>query len=214
VIISKEVNEGQTVAASFQTPNMFKIAGDLTKMKIDVNLAEADISKVKAGMPVTFTVDTYPDKEFTGSVETVNLNPSNQSGVVTYTMAVTLENKEKLLLPGMTAYVNVVLSEIKDVLRIPAAALRFSPPQEQVSGFKRLLSGNTRGRMMPRMNTDRLEATTGTENIETIYLLKDEKPSPVSVKIGATDDNYVEISGEGVAEGDTVITGVKAVRKQ
>ncbi len=206
VVISQEITLGQTVAANFQTPNLFKIAGDLTDMKIDVSFSEADISRVKVGQPVKFTVDAFPDREFAGEVQMVNLNPNAQSGVVTYTVVVAVKNEDRVLLPGMTAYVSVTLSEVKDVLRVPAAALRFTPPAEQVSGIKRLLqTGGMRGGMRPPSRT---ASGNGNNEKSTIYLLKGGTPTPVEVKTGASDDTYVEISGEGIAEGDTVVTGI------
>jgi HlyD family secretion protein len=209
VIISQEVTEGQTMAANFQTPNLFKIAGDLTRMKIDVAFSEADISKIHAGQPVTFTVDAFADREFSGTVQMVNLNPNNQSGVVTYTVTVQVENKDKLLLPGMTAFVRVILSEQKDVLRVPAAALRFSPPAERVSGFSRLFQPNVRGARMGGTN----KPMSADGNQQTLYLLKDGTLKPVQVKIGSTDDTYVEVSGEGINEGDTVVTGITPAKR-
>jgi len=208
VIIEQEVSQGQTMAANFQTPNLFKIASDLSKMKIDVSFSEADISKVKINLPVTFTVDAFPDKPFSGKVITVNLNPNNQSGVVTYSVTVEVENREKLLLPGMTAFVSVILSEQKDVLRVPAAALRFSPPEEQKGGLSRLFQ---LGMRPPRSNIKPLDAA-GIEQV--IYLLKNGAAKEVSVKTGSTDETFVEISGEGIAEGETVITGNMPKRKK
>jgi HlyD family secretion protein len=175
-------------------------------MKIDVSFSEADISKIKNEMPVTFTVDAFPDTIFDGKVVTVNLNPNNQSGVVTYTVTVEVDNAEKLLLPGMTAFVSVILSEQKDVLRVPAAALRFSPPQESKSGFSRLFS---LGMRPPRASRNWNE-----EPIQSIYLLKGGEPVMVEVKAGSTDETFVEVSGEGIKEGDTVITGLMPKRKQ
>lgn len=202
VVISQEVTPGQTMAANFQTPNLFKIAGDLTKMKIDVSFSESDISRIKKEMPVKFTVDAFPEREFEGVVQTVNLNPNNQSGVVTYTVVVTVNNKDKVLLPGMTAYVTVTLSEVKDVLRVPAAALRFTPPQAKGGGLQNLLSGGGMRRVSFRTNRG------GNAEMPAIYLLKNGEPVETRVKTGATDETYIEVSGEGIKEGDTVITGL------
>ena len=213
VVVSQDVTMGQTVASNFQTPNMFKIAGDLTKMKIDVSFPESDIAKVKKDMPAKFTVDAYPDREFDGVVSMVNLNPNNQSGVVTYTVTVSVENKDKKLLPGMTAYVSITLSEVKDVLRVPAAALRFSPPQDQGGGgLNRLLQGG--GMRMRAPERAKTVTTSGAENMGTIYLLQGGNLTPMEVKAGATDETYVEISGEGINEGDIVATGLMPQRKQ
>lgn len=198
VVIAKDVELGQTLAASFQTPNLFKIAGNLTQMKIDVNLPEAFISKVKAGMAAKFTVDAFPDREFEGTVSTVDLNPNNQSGGVTYGIEIAVDNPGRELLPGMTAYVNLTVSKKEKVLRVPASALRFVPPAVPVTGWERLLGKRAPPPVM----------FAGGKDSKTIYLLRNDQPTPVSVKTGATDDEYIEVSGNGIGEGDTVIVGV------
>jgi HlyD family secretion protein len=209
MIISQEITLGQTVAASFQAPTMYKIAGDLTKMKIDVNLSEADISKIKAGMPVIFTVDTFGKRLFDGKIDVVNLNPNNMQGGVTYTVVVAVNNPEKLLLPGMTAYVSITLSEQKNVLRVPSTALRFTPPVQQESGgIHKLLSFG----MHAQPVADNPPA--GGPNGKILYLLKDNNTLvPVAANVGVSDESYVEISGTDIAEGATVVTGIKPVEK-
>lgn len=201
VVISQEATTGQTLAASTTVPNLFKIAGDLKQMKIDVSFAESDISKVKVDMPVKFTVDAFPDREFEGKVAVVNLNPTNTQGVVTYSVTVSVDNKDRLLLPGMTAYVSVTLSEEQDVLRVPAASLRFTPPVESSGGLKTLFQPGLRGGRFPRP----VAAPPGKG---TVYLLKGGSPQAVEVTLGKSDDSNVAISGEGVTEGDEVIIGI------
>jgi HlyD family secretion protein len=202
IIISKDVELGQTLTASFQTPNMFKIAGNFTDMKITANFPEAFISKIKVGMPVLFTVDAFPGREFEGKMSVVNLNPNTQGGAVTYTAEMTVNNSDKSLLPGMTAYTHVLLSKTEHVLRIPAVALRFVPPPEHISGLQRLFYRPPPPMVMPHLEKDS----------KTVYLLRNEVLTPVAVKVGASDDTYVEISGDGIAEGDTVVTGIAPVR--
>ncbi len=204
-VIAQEVTQGQTLAANFQTPNLFKIAGDMTKMKIDVNFSEADISQVKIGLPVKFNVDAFPDREFTGTVRLVNLHPNSAGGsAVTYSVVVDVDNEDKQLLPGMTAYVSVILSEKKDVLRIPAASLRFTPPVEQSGGLTQLLQG-TPMRFRPR--NDEKQSTDKNINGR-VYILKDGKPEAVDVRTEATDEVFVEVTQGNLKEGDTVITGI------
>jgi HlyD family secretion protein len=128
VVVSREIDVGQTVAASFQTPTLFKIAQDLAKMQIDSSFAEADVGRIRVDQPVRFTVDAFPDRVFSGAVRQVRLNPTTVQNVVTYDVVVGVDNPDQILLPGMTAYVNVVLSEKKNVLTVPNAALRFRPP--------------------------------------------------------------------------------------
>ncbi len=198
MVMARDVEVGQTLTASFQTPTLFKIAGDLTQMKINISLPEAFISKVKVGMPAKFTVDAFPGREFGGTISAVNLNPNNQGGGVTYSLEVAVENPERNLLPGMTAYVNLTVSKREKVLRVPAVALRFTPPAEHISGLARLL-----GKRAPVSGvyvTDR--------GSKAVYVLRDKQPVRVSVKTGATDEEYVEVSGDGIAEGETVVVGL------
>jgi len=127
VVISRNVNVGQTVQSSFQAPVLFQIATDLTKMKVECSVDESDIGKVKEGQKVRFTVEAYPNETFQGVVQQVRFSPETVQNVVTYTTIVNLENPEKKLFPGMTATVSIIVGEAKDALRVPNAALRFTP---------------------------------------------------------------------------------------
>ena len=127
VVVSREVDVGQTVAASLQTPTLFKIAQDLAHMQIDSNYAEADIGKIRVEQPATFRVDAFPDRNFRGQVRQVRLNPTTQQNVVTYNVVIAVDNPDKVLMPGMTAYVNITLAQRDEVLLVPNAALRFRP---------------------------------------------------------------------------------------
>ena len=120
---------GQTVASSFQAPTLFLIANDLTKMQIDSNFAEADIGNIKVGQPVRFTVDAFPERSFSAAVRQIRLNPIIQQNVVSYDVVVAVDNPEQILMPGMTAYVNIIVAERKNVLLVPNAALRFKPQE-------------------------------------------------------------------------------------
>lgn len=126
-VIDRQVDVGQTVAASFQTPTLFKIGQDLTRMQIDSTVAEADIGSIKVGQDVNFRVDAYPDKEFEGKVRQVRLNAVTQQNVVTYDVVVDVPNPDLSLLPGMTASIKIEVESKPDVLMVPAAALRFRP---------------------------------------------------------------------------------------
>ena len=127
VVVSRQVNIGQTVAASFQTPTLFQIAQDLTRMQIDSFVPEADIGKIREEMPVRFTVDAFPGRRFEGKVRQVRLNPTSQQNVVTYDTVVLVDNADKQLMPGMTAYISIDIDQREDALVVPAAALRFRP---------------------------------------------------------------------------------------
>jgi len=128
VVISRDVDVGQTVASSFQTPKLFSIANDLKRMQVEASVDEADIGQVIVGQEVTFTVDAYPDDQFSGSVSQVRLSPIIVQNVVTYTVIIDVPNPELKLRPGMTATVSILVSKRKDVLRVPTLAIRFQPP--------------------------------------------------------------------------------------
>jgi HlyD family secretion protein len=130
IVIDRKIDVGQTVAASFSTPTLFQIAQSLDAMQIDTSVAEADVGTVKQGMPVKFTVDAYPEREFAGAIRLVRLNPTINQGVVTYNVIVDTTNDQQLLKPGMTAQVSFVAAQRDDVVRVPTSALRFKPPKD------------------------------------------------------------------------------------
>ena len=127
VVVSRLVDVGQTVAASLQTPTLFQIAQDLSHMQIDTSYAEADVGNIRVGQHASFRVDAFPNRTFHGEVRQVRLNPTTQQNVVTYDVVVSVDNQDQVLLPGMTAYVNIVIAQRQDVLTVPNAALRFRP---------------------------------------------------------------------------------------
>lgn len=131
VVINRAVDVGQTVAASFNTPTIFTIADDLTKMQVQASIDEADIGQVKVGQVANFTVDAYPARTFAGTVSQIRLQPATVQNVVTYTVMIDVDNKDMALLPGMTANVTVDVQKAENVLQVPAAALKFTPPQAQ-----------------------------------------------------------------------------------
>ncbi len=130
VVISRAVDRGQTVAASFSTPTLFAIANDLTKMQVQANIDEADIGKIKNGQDVTFTVDAYTDQTFTGTVSQIRLEPTIVSNVVNYTVIIDVPNPDQKLMPGMTANITVMIQQAQNVTKVPASALKFWPPQD------------------------------------------------------------------------------------
>jgi HlyD family secretion protein len=171
---------GQTVAASFQTPTLFTIAQDLKRMQIYTTVAEADVGGIRDGQPVKFTVDAFPSREFQGKVRQVRLNPQIQQNVVTYNVVIDVDNQEEILLPGMTAFVSIVIDERHDVLRLPLAALRFRPE-----------GTGEHGRGKPSQ--------------QTVYRLREDKPAPVAIRTGITDGKAAELLGDDWRQGDEVI---------
>jgi HlyD family secretion protein len=185
VVVARNVDVGQTVAASFQTPTLFQIAKDLERMQIDTSVAEADIGAIEAGKAVEFTVDAHRDQRFVGKVKQVRLNPTIQQNVVTYNVVVAVDNSDGKLLPGMTAHVRIVGDRRENALRVPNAALRYRPDAEQSkTGEKGRKAAGT-----------------------AVYVLADGKPARVSVRTGMSDNQYTEIFGDQLKSGDKVIVG-------
>jgi HlyD family secretion protein len=188
VVVAREVDEGQTVAASFQTPELFKIAQDLSKMRIYASVAEADVGGIQNGQNARFTVDAFPGKTYTGTVSQIRLNPTTVQNVVTYTVVVDAANPGELL-PGMTAYVNIQTAEKPDALKVPNAALRFKP--SNISSMK----------MARERNSAPAGAMTGS-----VYKLGDNGLIPVQVTLGMTDGKFTEIISDNLNESDRLVT--------
>lgn len=208
VVVARTVEEGQTVAASFQTPELFKIAGDLKQMLIHTTFAEADIGRIAPGQPARFTVDAHPDRAFEGKVRQVRLNPTTTQNVVTYDVVIDVDNQNLLLLPGMTAYVNIELSRAANVLRVPNSALRFRPKADEsqtktaASAAVARPAGGRRG--------------AGGAREPTIYVLApgQAEPQPLKVKPGASDGRYTAVESAELQEGALVVTGDRAAQKE
>lgn len=199
IVVSRNVDVGQTVAASFQTPTLFTIAQDLTKMQIDTSVDEADIGKVRVGQPAVFTVDAYPEMQFTGVVAQVRNAPIITQNVVTYDVVITVANKDLKLKPGMTANVNIEVMRKDNVLKIPSAALRFRP---KAAGEATRPAATAVQRKISR--------PVGQQ----VYVLKDGKPVRVPLKTGATDDSFVEVVSGNLRQGAEVIVEQVSARKK
>ena len=211
VVVSREVDIGQTVAASFQTPTLFKIAQDLSKMQINSSFAEADIGRLAPGLGVKFTVDAYPDRNFTGAIREVRLQPKTVQNVVNYDVVISVDNPDFKLLPGMTAYVNVLLSERKGVLRVPAAAFRFKPPTKPgEAADKGKADGAGKRRMGGGMNGQRPDGAARDKEgrLRPLYVLRGKELERVMVRTAATDKRFVEILPGTLKAGDLVVTGI------
>ncbi|QXQ05754.1 efflux RND transporter periplasmic adaptor subunit [Sphingosinicellaceae bacterium] len=187
VVIARSVDLGQTVAASFSTPELFRIARDLTKMQIEAAVAEADVSKVRIGQAVTFTVDAYGQRNFTGTVAQIRLNPTTQQNVVTYTVIVSVANPDGALLPGMTANASFLVSKHANALLLPNAALSWKPADYVPA--KRARGAVTDPAML------------------TVFRLTKAEPEAVRIKIGASDQDNSEIVSGPLKAGDLMITG-------
>jgi HlyD family secretion protein len=195
IVVDRLVDVGQTVAASFQTPTLIKIAQDLTKMQIDSSFAEADIGSIEVGQAARFTVDAFPDRQFEGRVSQVRLNPTTVQNVVTYDVVVSVSNADQTLLPGMTAFVTIAVEKRADALMVPNAALRFHPSQQPGKARTKPAGGDGSAERGGPMGT--------------VYVLRDGKPQPVRIKTGVADNRHTQVLAGDLAVGDLVITGSK-----
>lgn len=217
IVISRNVDVGQTVAASLSAPTLFTIANDLSKMEVHTSVDEADVGNVSEGQQVTFTVDAFPARRFRGKVYQVRNAPTTIQNVVTYDAVVRIDNKELLLKPGMTANVQFLVSEKEDVLTVPNMALRFRPPEEK-SEAQDLLR-QEQARAAPRVGQRRTSRTGGgggagdegrrVRQVK-IYVAKDGKAQPVDVQVGITDGSKTEVIGGTLNDNDPVIIGMSS----
>jgi HlyD family secretion protein len=184
-VVSRNITQGQTVAASFQTPTLFLIATDLTHMQVDTSVSESDIGSVKAGNPASFTVEAFPGHVFRGRVVQVRQSPQTIQNVVTYDVVVQVENPDLLLKPGMTADARIITAEAPDALRVPVEALRYWP------------------QTMPK-------PPQGGSAPVRVWMLRDGRLVAVPVVVGLTDDTYAQIKQGALASGDSVVIGERS----
>ena len=207
IVVARNVEVGQTIAASFATPNLFLIALDLTKMQVDTNVSESDIGGITEGKEATFTVDAYPGYQFSGTIRQVRLAPINVQNVVTYNVVVNVDNQDLRLKPGMTANVSIVVAQRDAVLKVPNAALRFTPP---VSGqVDRTKLGGT----PTKEKGGEQAAGAGKGTIVPSRTVWKQGPSgelePLHVKTGISDGAVTEILSEELSEGTSVVVGIE-----
>jgi HlyD family secretion protein len=214
-VISRNVDVGQTVAASLQAPVLFVIAEDLRKMQVDTSVAEADVGKLRAGMTATFLVDAFPGESFKGTVRQIRNAATTVQNVVTYDAVIDVENTDLRLRPGMTANVTFVFANKDDVLRVTNAALRFRPSVELAGALKLELPKGRRsggdaaggpgagpGRPRPGATADGADAP----ERRTVWVLRNDQPSPVHIKTGTTDGSKTEVVDGALQIGDLVIS--------
>ena len=198
VVIDRKVDAGQTVAAGYQTPTLFKIAKDLTQMQIKTKVDEADIGNIKNGQKVTFRIDAFPDEEFEGKVSQVRIAPETSDNVVTYTVIIAVNNSEQRLMPGMTANVSIETQRASNILRLPAASLRFTPSEEllKTASIDKSLLLNKKS-----MN----EAIVWTEN-------KGKLSRAVEVVTGISDNRWTQLVKGNVSEGEKLIINAQTIK--
>jgi HlyD family secretion protein len=186
VVVSRNVDVGQTVAASLAAPTLFLIAQDLTKMQVDTNVSEADVGRVRENQPATFTVDAYPGRTFNGTVTSIRKAPINVQNVITYDAVIGISNLDLSLFPGMTANVKIFVNQRVNVLKVPNAALRYRPGSGTAA-----VAGKGTGKSAPEKAVWTLDANN--------------KPQRVVVTTGETDGNYTEVTSGALKDGDRVI---------
>lgn len=210
IVLTRNVDPGQTVAVSLQAPILFTIAEDLRQMELQVDVDEADVGRLGIGQKATFSVDAYPDRKFPAQIRDVRFGSEIVQGVVTYKAVLMIDNAELLLRPGMTATAEIVVQEVQNALLVPNAALRFAPApseaKQQSDGFLR--------RLLPRMPAFRpasRQEETGANR--TVWLLRSGEPHAVAVVTGATDGRYTEVLEGKISQDDPVIVDTNAMNR-
>lgn len=205
VVVSRAVDVGQTVTASFQTPELYKIARDLSEMVIDAYFTESDIGEIRVGQPARFRVDAFPNRSFDGVVKQIRLNPKTEQNVVTYDVVVAVSNPDNVLLPGMTAYVRIDTQKHDDVLRVPTAALRFRPP-ENARVVETGADGKTASAAAGSSGASgEGKRPRGRRQSGQVWIDSKDGLRAIPVKLGLSDRQYTEITGGNLKAGDAVV---------
>jgi HlyD family secretion protein len=213
VVISRNVDVGQTVAASLQAPTLFTIAQDLTRMQVKTSIDEADIGKIKEGQEVLFTVDAYPDLSFKGNVRQIRLSPQIVQNVVSYDVIIEVSNPNLLLKPGMTANVTVLVDERQDVLKVPAGALRFRPSTAGKKSFSQMRGGTQGSQAAQHLDSSSARANSAGSRRpgqSILWILSPQgKPEPIPVQVGISDGSFTQVISDSLKEGQKIITAEK-----
>ena len=230
VVISRNVDEGQTVTARLTAPTLYVLAADLTRLQIVADVDESDVSRIRAGQTVTFTVDAYAGHQFTGTVKIVRLNATTTNNVVTYQVVADVANPDLRLMPGMTATIAIEIWRATDVLRVPATALRFRPMDDVFTAFGQSVPPEAHARVAAASTPAAPAATThrgttsplrgGTtinqffqpvprpEAPGQVWVMRNRQLTPLAVRAGVTDGTWTELLGGGLAAGDEVVTNI------
>jgi len=212
IVLKRNIEPGQTVAASLQTPVLFVLAENLAQMELDVAVDEADVGQVRDAQQAVFTVDAYPDRQYRAVVRQVRYSPQNVAGVVTYDTVLGVDNSDLTLRPGMTATVDITVQHIDRALLIPNAALRFTPPQFAA----RTSRGNLFSRLIPHRPAqprNRTGSTTLAQGQKRVWTLRGGVPTPLVVTVGATDGKHTVVTGGEVKPGTTLLVDYQKIAK-
>lgn len=205
VVLTRDINEGSTIAASLSAPVLFSIAGDLKRMEVQVDVDEADIGNVAVGQTGTFTVDAYPDRTFPAEITEIRFVSETINNVVTYKALLSVDNTELFLRPGMTATADIVVNTVRDALLVPNAALRYTPPAEESSG----------GGLLSMFGPPDTGTSTTAElpgGARTLWVMRDKVPVEATVVTGATDGQNTELKSGDLVEGDAVVLDAVAAK--
>lgn len=209
VVLERSIEPGQTVASSFESPVLFKLAEDLTKMELQVDVDEADVGSVREGQEATFTVDAYPDRTFPALITKVHYGSETVDGVVTYKTVLSVDNTSLSLRPGMTATATIIVNKKSNVLLVSNAVLRFSPPQTAATEKKS--RGGLLSAMLPRppASASKPENAANTSgNQQQVWTISEGHLKPVPITKGATDGAFTEIAGAAIDAGSELVTGI------
>ncbi len=211
VVLTRSIEPGQTVAASFQAPVLFTLAQDLTQMELHVNVDEADIGKIREGQEATFSVSAYPNRTFEGRITQAHYASTTTSGVVTYETVLKVDNTDLSLRPGMTATADITVKKVDNATLVPSAALRFTPPMQQ----EEKPSGGLVGSLLPHPPSGTQQRSDNTTNgkQQRVWILKDGKPSPLTVTTGATSSGVAEVLTGDLQPGTEVVVDIIAGAK-
>lgn len=211
IVLKRQIEPGQTVAASLQTPVLFTLAENLTQMQLNVAVDEADVGKVKDGQAAMFTVDAYADQHFPAKITQVRYAPQTIDGVVTYETVLNVDNQKLLLRPGMTATADITVQELHDVMLVPNAALRFKPPRKKAKSQKNILTGLFSRR--PRAQKEKQKDDTKTKQ-QRVWVLDNDVPKSIKVKTGATDGSMTQVISEQIKPGMALIIDMRKITKK
>ncbi len=215
VVVDRQYDVGQSVAASFQAPTLFTIAQDLTKMQVSADVSESDIGMCKVGQPVRFTVDAYPDQTFRGTISQIRLNATVNQNVVTYPVIIEVPNPEQALRPNMTANVVIDVAVVRNVLRVPNAALRWRPEETTIASAAEERAARGGGDRGPGAAMKQFDQTSGSKKArrpgQTVYEIPatgQGDPKPIDIRTGITDGRFTQVAGGELREGATIVVGL------
>ena len=219
IVVDRQYDVGQTVAASFQAPTLFQIAQDLTKMQVQADVDQSDIGRIQVGQISRFTVDSYPDQEFRGRISQIRLNATVSQNVVTYPVIIEVGNPEEKLRPKMTANVTIEVAQVQNVLRIPNAALRFKPAESAAATSTANSTANNPERAAAQMGERRPgvggaggafgNRAAARRQTQTVWILgADGKPTAAEIRTGITDGRFTQVVEGSLKQGDSVIVGL------